>query len=612
MGGGCPHPSPFLYLSSLGEELPTFVKFEKFVSKPSADPIRLEIFKHLFAAIPEEMGALLRRASYSPNIKERLDFSCALFDARGDMIAQAAHIPVHLGAMPLSVKAAMDRFAGPDARTSLHPGDVIILNDPFRGGSHLPDITLVSPIFIERTHQQPFRQEIANLRSEQAHKSESRNRPIAQSPNSPIPQFLFGFAASRAHHADVGGMKPGSMPIAREIIQEGLIIPPVKLVERGEINAGVWDMILANVRTPAERAGDLYAQLAANARGVARMQEMVSRYGAGDVAHYAAELMAYTERLTRNLLLAIPNGTYSFEDFLDDDGVGREPVPIRVAITVQDDRAVVDFTGSAPQQRGSVNAVRAITLSAVYYVFRGLLGMDVPNNTGALAPIEVMAPEGSVVNARWPAPVAGGNVETSQRITDVLLGALAQAMPERIPAASQGTMNNTLIGGFSLTPQPPLPTGEGPGVRAYTYYETIAGGMGGHPHGAGLSARHSHMTNTLNTPVEALEYAYPFLVERYEIRRGTGGAGLNRGGDGVRRDIRVQFAAEASLITERRVRAPYGLAGGQPGAVGENVIIREGIEIPIPSKGSVDLQAGDVLSIRTPGGGGWGEEKVNR
>ncbi|MCB9135669.1 MAG: hydantoinase B/oxoprolinase family protein [Anaerolineales bacterium] len=519
------------------------------------NPIRLEIFKHLFAAIPEEMGALLRRASYSPNIKERLDYSCALFDARGDMIAQAAHIPVHLGAMPLSVKAAIARF------TTLHPGDVIILNDPFRGGSHLPDITLVSPIFIEPTNQSPI---------------------------------LFGFAASRAHHADVGGMKPGSMPIAREIIQEGLIIPPVKLVERGEINAGVWDMILANVRTPGERAGDLHAQLAANARGVSRMQEMVTRYGADEVSFHAAELMAYTERLTRNLLRTIPDGMYTFEDFLDDDGVGTDPVRIRVAITVEDDRATVDFTGSAPQQRGSVNAVRAITLSAVYYVFRGLLGMEVPNNTGALAPIEVVTPEGTVVNARWPAPVAGGNVETSQRITDVLLGALAQAMPDRIPAASQGTMNNTLIGGIA-------------GERPYTYYETIAGGMGGHPHGTGLSARHSHMTNTLNTPVEALEYAYPFLVERYEIRRGTGGAGLHAGGDGVRRDIRVRFPAEASLISERRARGPYGLAGGESGTVGENVIIRDGVEIPIPSKGSVDLQAGDVLSVRTPGGGGWGQ-----
>jgi len=567
---------------------PVLNKAETYAAR--TNPIRLEIFKHLFAAIPEEMGALLRRASYSPNIKERLDFSCALFNAEGDMIAQAAHIPVHLGAMPLSVKAAIDQFMAAQDSARLQPGDVIILNDPFRGGSHLPDITLVSPIFIESENRQTSNQ--------------PTNKPANQ--KSPNHQFLFGFAASRAHHADVGGMKPGSMPIAREIIQEGLIIPPIKLVKRGKINSSVWDLILANVRTPGERAGDLSAQLAANARGVARMQEMVARYGANEVAQYAGELLAYTERLARNLLRSIPDGIYAFEDFLDDDGVGNEPIPIRVSVKVQDDQAIVDFTGSAPQQRGSINAVRAITLSAVYYVFRGLLGMDVPNNTGALAPIEVITPEGSIVNARWPAPVAGGNVETSQRITDVLLGALAQAMPSRIPAASQGTMNNTLIGGFA--PLFARRAGQESVSRPYTYYETIAGGVGGHPNGPGLSARHSHMTNTLNTPIEALEYAYPFLVERYEIRPRTGGAGLHLGGDGVRRDIRVLYPAEASLISERRTRPPYGLAGGEPGAVGENVIIRDGVEIPIRSKGSVDLQPGDVLSIRTPGGGGWGKD----
>ncbi len=536
------------------------------------NPIRLEIFKHLFAAIPDEMGALLRRASYSPNIKERLDFSCALFDAQGVMIAQAAHIPVHLGAMPLSVQAVIQRFQTSEVSKdfgSLMPGDAIILNDPYSGGSHLPDITLVSPVFLP----------------------------------SSSPPFLFGFAASRAHHADVGGMKPGSMPIARELFQEGLIIPPVKLVQGGEINRDVWDLILANVRTPDERAGDLRAQLAANARGAARLQDMIARYGAAEVTAYSQELLAYTERLTRSLIRTIPDGTYRFEDFLDDDGVVDEPVPIRVAVTIAGDAAKVDFTGSAPQQRGSVNAVRAITLSAVAYVFRCLLGLDAPSNAGALRPIEVITPEGSITNARRPAPVAGGNVETSQRITDVLLGALAQALPDSIPAASQGTMNNTLIGGLS-----PRKRGEpeGGGV-AYTYYETIAGGMGGNPHGPGGSARQVHMTNTLNTPVEALEYAYPFLVERYEIRRGSGGAGRHRGGDGVRRDIRVRYPAEASLIADRRVRGPYGLAGGEPGSTGENVIIRAGVEIPIPSKGSVDLEAGDVLSIRTPGGGGWGK-----
>jgi N-methylhydantoinase B len=528
------------------------------------NPIRLEIFKHLFAAIPEEMGALLRKASFSPNIKERRDFSCALFDGEGRMIAQAAHIPVHLGAMPLSVQAAIEKFVTPHGHPPLQPGDVIILNDPFSGGSHLPDITLVSPIFGASTNQ----------------------------------QILFGFAANRAHHADVGGMTPGSMPIAREIFQEGLIIPPVKLVNAGKVNQAVWDLLLANVRTPAERAGDLHAQLAANQRGVARMQELLTRYGPDEVALYCGELLAYTERLTRALLRDLPDGSYTFTDTLDDDGVGHTDIPITVRMAISGDAATVDFTGSAPQQAGSVNAVYAVTLAAVFYVVRGLLGLDVPNTSGIFAPIRVIAPEGSVVNARHPAPVAGGNVETSQRITDVLLGALAQAIPGQIPAASQGTMNNVLIGGMD--------TRSG-SSRPYTYYETIAGGMGGHAHGAGLSARHAHMTNTLNTPVEALEYAYPFRVERYEIRRGTGGGGLHKGGDGVRRDVRVLAPAEASWLTERRTRAPYGLAGGGPGTVGENILIREGIESPLPAKGSVDLQAGDVLSIRAPGGGGWGE-----
>ncbi|MBI3363256.1 MAG: hydantoinase B/oxoprolinase family protein, partial [Chloroflexi bacterium] len=377
------------------------------------DPIRLEVFKHLFASIAEEMGEALRKSSYSPNIKERRDYSCALFDAQANMIAQAAHIPVHLGSMPLSVGQAIREI-------SFNPGDAVALNDPFRGGTHLPDITLISPVFIEADDG----------------------------------QRLFGFVANRAHHSDVGGMTPGSMPVAREIFQEGLIIPPVKLVERGQVNQGVMDLILSNVRTPQERSGDLWAQIAANHRGVARLQEMAAQYGPAEAAHYMRELLAYTERMTRHLLESLPDGVYRFTDHLDDDGVGDAPVPITVAITIGGDEATVDFTGSARQQRGSLNAVYAITLSAVFYVFRCLtgasagIGLDVPNNSGCLAPIHVIAPEGTVVNATRPAPVAGGNVETSQRIVDVLLGALAQACPDRVPAASQGTMNNVTLGGW--------------------------------------------------------------------------------------------------------------------------------------------------------------------
>ena len=519
------------------------------------DPIRLEVFKHLFAAVAEEMGVVLRKASYSPNIKERRDFSCAVFDAEGNMIAQAAHIPVHLGSMPLSVAQAIKEL-------SFAPGDVVILNDPYRGGTHLPDITLISPIFIEEAGE----------------------------------QRLFGFVANRAHHADVGGMTPGSMPVAREIYQEGLIIPPVKLAEGGRLNHGVMELLLSNVRTPEERAGDLRAQMAANRRGVERMQEIVARYGADEVRRYMQELLRYTERMTRRLLASLPDGTYRFTDYMDDDGIGDEPVPITVTITVQGDSAVVDFTGSAPQQKGSINAVYAITLSAVYYVFRCLIGLDVPNNSGCLAPIRVIAPEGTVVNARPPAPVAGGNVETSQRIVDVLLGALAQACPVKVPAASQGTMNNVTIGGWD-----PFRN------RPFAYYETIGGGMGARPGKDGVSAIHTHMTNTLNTPVEALEYTYPFRVVRYEVRRGSGGAGRYRGGDGIRRDVEVLTEAQVSLLTERRRLAPYGLAGGEPAARGENVLIRNGEEIRLPGKGTVDLRPGDILSIRTPGDGGWGK-----
>jgi N-methylhydantoinase B len=521
------------------------------------DPIQLEIFKHLFAAIAEEMGTLLRKTSYSANIKERRDYSCALFDASGRMIAQAAHIPVHLGSMPLSVLSALERFS---ASNSLEPGDMVILNDPFRGGTHLPDITLVSPVFDSR-------------------------------------QILLGFAGSRAHHADVGGMTPGSMPIAREIFQEGLIIPPVHLMRSGKVNQEIMDLILANVRTPRERAGDLWAQIAANQRGDSRLVEMADRYGSELVAETMQQLLVYTERMTRILISALPDGEYAFEDRLDDDGISNQPVPIRVKIHIQGDSAIIDFTGSAPQQAGGINAVYAITLSAVYYVFRCLLGLDVPNNSGCLVPIQVIAPPGSVVNASMPASVAGGNVETSQRIVDVLLGALSQACPEKIPAASQGSMNNLTLGGWDSRRN-----------RPFTYYETIGGGMGARPGSDGPSAVHSHMTNTLNTPIEALEYAFPIQVVEYSIRRGTGGSGKWHGGDGICRSLQVLEDCQVTLLSDRRIFAPYGLAGGESGQLGSNSILRSGQEIKLPGKDSLELKAGDILIIKTPGGGGWGKK----
>jgi N-methylhydantoinase B len=542
-----------------------------------SDPIRLEVFKHLFAAVAEEMGVILRKSSYSPNIKERRDFSCAVFDPSGNMVAQAAHIPVHLGSMPLSVLAAIEKFRIADAdkasQTSKHgfiPGDIVVLNDPYQGGTHLPDITFVSPVFQNAGSFDPDRGEEA--------------LPI-----------LLGFVASRAHHADVGGMTPGSMPVARELIQEGLIIPPLKLFNAGCRNEAVWDLILANVRTPEERSGDLWAQMAANSRGSIRLQDIFEKYGHDQTHNYMQELLLYTESMTRQLLTNIQDGTYSYEDYLDDNGIDHQPIPISVSISIAGDQAEVDFSESAPQQTGSVNAVYAITLSAVYYVFRCLIGLDVPNNSGCLVPIKVIARPGTVVNAVQPAPVAGGNVETSQRIVDVLLGALAKAAPNRIPAASQGTMNNITIGGWDANFD-----------RSFTYYETIGGGMGARADANGPSAMHSHMTNTLNTPVEALEYAYPLRVLQYSIRSNSGGSGKFSGGEGIIREIESLVDAQVTLLTERRSLPPYGLSGGAPGSRGENLVIKAGKVMPIPGKGTTLLNSGDRLVIKTPGGGGFG------
>jgi N-methylhydantoinase B len=531
------------------------------------DPILLELFKNRFASVAQEMGMVLQRTAYSPNIKERLDFSCAIFDVQGQMIAQAAHIPVHLGAMPVSVATAVKQI-------EFAPGDVVILNDPFHGGSHLPDITMITPVFVA---------------------AEEQESPPLLDPSAP--SSLFGFVASRAHHADVGGMTPGSMPLAQEIFQEGLIVPPLKLVEASRLNEGVMALLLANVRTSEERAGDLRAQLAANRKGVARVIEIVERYGLAEVNHYMAGLLEYAERMTRRLIADLPDGCYRFRDFMDDDGVGPEPVAIEVTIAIDGDEAVVDFGGSSSQVKGSVNTVYAVTLSAVAYVFRALIGLDIPANSGCMAPIEVIAPAGTVVNAQPPAAVAGGNVETSQRIVDVLLGALAQASPERIPAASQGTMNNVMIGGWDPERG-----------RPYTYYETIGGGMGAGPTGPGADAIQCHMTNTLNTPVEALEYAYPFRVRRYDIRANSGGPGQQRGGSGIRRELELFHESQITLLTERRRFAPYGLAGGEPGQVGHNLLIRDEETIELPGKSTQNLKPGDILRIETPGGGGYGQQ----
>jgi N-methylhydantoinase B len=525
---------------------------------PTWDPIYLEIYKHLFSSVADEMGSVLRKASFSPNIKERRDFSCAIFDSSGQMVAQAAHIPVHLGSMPLSVMSAIRVFSSDTTR--LQSGDMVILNDPFLGGTHLPDITLVAPVFIDENAKVPF-----------------------------------GYVASRAHHADVGGMTPGSMPLSREIYQEGIIIPPVKFVSKGCVDSSIMSILTANVRTPDERRGDFLAQIASNQRGITRLQEIVRRYGSSHVTLYMEHLITYTEGMTRRLIANLPDGIYSFTDYLDDDGITQDPIPIQATITIAGDHAIVDFSGSAQQQAGSLNAVYAITISAVYYVFRCLIGLDVPNNSGCLRPVQVIAPEGTIVNAKHPAAVAGGNVETSQRIVDVLLGALYQACPDRIPAASQGTMNNLTIGGWDEKRQ-----------RYFAYYETIGGGTGACLGSRGQSAVHSHMTNTLNTPIEAIEYSCPLRVIQYSIRRGSGGAGAWQGGDGIRRDIQMLENVQATILSERRKIAPYGLANGDNGTPGHNFLFRNGEEHELGSKGSYLLQAGDILSIQTPGGGGFG------
>lgn len=521
----------------------------------NVNPILLQVFRNRFVAIAEEMGVTLGRTAFSPNIKERRDYSCALFDDSGDMVAQAAHIPVHLGSMPLSVKAAID------AR-EMQAGDMVMLNDPFAGGTHLPDITLVAPVFVDGHERPAF------------------------------------YVANRAHHSDVGGMTPGSMPVATSIFQEGLIMPPTKIVSCGKIDRNLFNLLLRNVRTPQEREGDFSAQLMANLTGIERCRQLVEKYGLELTRAYAGYLNDYSERLLRQTIAAIPDGTYQFEDRLDSDGFSAQPVPLKLRLTIAGDRAELDFCDCSPQVKGSVNAVYAITLSAVLYVFRCLIREDVPTNAGIARPLTLHTEPGTVVDARFPAAVAGGNVETSQRIIDLVLGALAQAIPEQIPAASQGTMNNTSIGG--LDPRSGQP---------FSYYETLAGGCGASSDQDGASAVHSHMTNTLNTPAEALEYAYPFRVTRYSLRPDSGGKGKHCGGDGLIREIELLVEAEVTVLSERRETAPYGLAGGNNGQPGRNLLVTAEGEQPLPGKITTRLRKGERLRIETPGGGGWGKKE---
>ena len=520
------------------------------------DPVTLEVTRNACIAISEEMNATLIRTGYSPNIKERRDCSCALFDADAEMISQAENMPVHLGAMPFSVAAAIDRYP-PE---TLDPGDAILLNDPFYGGAHLPDLTLVTPVFQDGD--------------------------------------IIAFAANRAHHADVGGSRAGSVAAdSTEIYQEGLRIPPVKLFEGGEPNEGLFDMILSNVRTPDERRGDLRAQEAANETGRRRVTELVEKYGRGQLTAMLEEIKDYSERRMRAEITDLPDGTYTYDDVLDDDGRGNEALAIRAAVTVDGDHVSVDFSGSADQTAGAINAVFAVTASATYYAVRCVTDPDIPPNHGCYRPIDIEAPDGTIVNPEPPAAVVGGNLETSQRVTDVVLGALSKAVPDRVTAAGQGTMNNVTFGGTD--PRDGTP---------YAFYETQAGGFGGRRGKDGMDGVHVHMSNTMNTPAEVLETAYPLRVTRYEYRPDTGGAGEFRGGLGLRRDIQVRdHEATFSLLAERHRSQPYGLSGGDPGATGGAVLNPDDDPEELAPKSTHELPPGSVVSVRTPGGGGYGD-----
>jgi len=579
---------------------------------PVVDSVTLEVVRNGCVAVAEEMNANLVRTGYSPNIKERRDCSCALFDGDGEMVSQAENMPVHLGAMPFSVAAAVDAFAG-----DLGPGDAVLLNDPFRGGAHLPDLTLVSPVFAPDTVD-----------------------AAGEEPR------LVAYAANRAHHADVGGSTAGSVAAdSTEIYQEGLRIPPVKLFEGGEPNEDVMEMILANVRTPDERRGDIRAQEAANETARTRVHDLVAEYGADTLAAAFDEVKNYSERRMRSELEAFPDGSYAFADVLDDDGLGNTDLPIEVAVTVDGDEVSVDFDGTAPQTEGPINAVLAVTSSATYYAVRCVTDPDIPPNHGCYRPITIDAPDGSLVNPNPPAAVVGGNLETSQRVTDTVLGAFGTEAPERVLAACQGTMNNITFGGTD--PRGVDGQGSEPGAaaesngegRPYAFYETQGGGFGGRAGKDGMDGVHVHMSNTMNTPAEVLETAYPLRILRYALRPDSGGAGEFRGGLGLRRDIQVRnHTARFSLLADRHQHAPYGLAGGEDGEPGGAYLYEDtdayaaqregpatvaggdeeadgtsdgpplvaGVE-KLPQKSVHDLPAGSVVSIRTPGAGGYGD-----
>ncbi len=505
-------------------------------------PVELGLFVNRLEAVCDEMGAVLQRAAFSPNIKDRLDFSCAIFDATGALCAQAAHIPVHLGSMAYAMADIV-------SRCDWRAGDMVVVNDPYLGGTHLPDVTVIAPLFDSSG-------------------------------------TLLAFVANRAHHANIGASTPGSMPLSCSLDEEGVVIPPTTLVRGGELDRARLNALLGE-----GEHGDFVAQISANRNGATRLAEVIAQLGEGFFRGAVAQLHDYAETMARSLLKELPAGQYRFTDYMDDDGYGHRDIPIAVCLAISAERIVVDFAGTADQVGGNINCPLPVAAAAVFYVFRCLMPREVPVCSGMFRPIELRAPEGCLVNARRPAAVAAGNVETSQRITDAVLGALAQALPERIPAASHGSMNNVAMGAARAD------------GSHWDYYETIGGGMGAGPASPGISGVQTHMTNTLNTPVESLEMHYPLRVRRYALRRGSGGAGHHRGGDGLLREFEFLEPAQVTLLTERRHLAPWGLAGGEPGQRGENRHNGRAVA----AKVTLQVAAGDTVTVASAGGGGWGE-----
>jgi len=522
----------------------------------SVDPVTVEVVKGALIYAAEEMGIALKKSAYSPNIKERMDHSCAIFDSEKRTVAQAEHIPVHLGSMAFAVRTGLEHY-----RKRLEEGDMLLLNDPYISGTHLPDITLIAPAYYEGR--------------------------------------LIAYLANKAHHSDVGGKAPGSLSgDATELFQEGIIIPPVRFVKGGEIDEELSELILSNVRTPEVRMGDMRAQIAANTLGIRRVIDLVKEHGVEQLQAAMEEIMNYSETRMKTEIDKMPEGTYEAEDFLEDTGVGEDPAKVKVSITIKGEEIIFDYTGTDRQVEGPVNAPLGVTLSGIYYTLISVTDPTIPINDGCYRSVKVTVPEGCLLNPVKPAPVAGGNVETSQRNVDVLLKAFAQIVPEKVCAAGQGTMNNVSMGG--IDPR----TG-----RPWAFYETIAGGYGGRQGFDGVDGVHVHMTNTMNTPIEAMELDYPIRFLTYHLRPDSGGPGKWRGGCGLERSwMLLAPSATLSILAERNKIQPWGLFGGKSGALGEYLLQkRNGTVVKLKSKCTVKMTEGEVLIIRTPGGGGYGD-----